>query len=196
MPTWPARGYGEEPVFLSTADEWARLSGRQPTFASVHPNGVVLGAVLVRAPMTLKRLWVQNGTVVGGKIQMSLYCSDPAGNITGNAGPSPQRLLALSDFALQGSANLPQYFNIDDVCLSAGLYWVGVGMNATALATLSEFLCAYTQIGATSLEGYYGAAFGGTAPPVTPSVGRPRVVVFRGSFSGGLPIMGAVGTAA
>lgn len=178
MPDWPrAVNRGEfEPPFLTNAPIWRAFSGQQPLHSSAvwHANnGVIYTPVYLRRRMLIKKLYAFNGATVSGNCCIALYASA----YYGGAAPSafgysalsiPYTRLATSGSVGQSGTNAWQTFNITDVLLDPGLYWLAYALDNT---TGTVMRLASIAVPASSNYGWRFAPFrqGGGYPPPDPA---------------------------
>ena len=147
MPDWPRTvTRGEfEPPFLTNAPIWRAFSGQQPLHSSAvwHSNSGdgIYTPIYLHRRMLVKKLYAFNGATVSGNCCIALYSS---ANWDGGAPARfgsysysvPSTRLATSGSVAQSGTNAWQAFDVTDVLLDPGLYWLAYALdNATSTVT-------------------------------------------------------------
>lgn len=119
----------------------------------------------INKPIIIKRLFTINGGTASGNVDVGIYTEDGS-------------LLTSIGSTAQSGTNAPQFFNITDIMLSPGRYYLAVAMNNT---TGTMFRANLTTIRNSQL----GVAKMATAFPL------PATATFATTTSGFLPFIGA-----
>lgn len=156
MPDWPRRKLSTKPFpFVSTASEWVRRSGLQPTWTSAAPGASNYGMaypIYVPQEMVARHLFCFNGSVVSGNIQM---CIANANGVTLPHTVTPPEP--------QDGVSLWQVFSIPDTLLSPGVYLLGVALSAPATARLTALASGNAN---TFVQGWLGGGAASISFPI------------------------------
>lgn len=137
---WPFSPVDEfAPPFLTNVPQWLEFTGIAPLYSSAAwhvGNEGFYTPVLVRRKMTVKRLYAFNGSVVSGNCSVALYDSA----YWGGAAPAragyestrvPYKRLTASGSVAQSGVSQWQSFDVTDVLLAPGLYWLAYALDNT-----------------------------------------------------------------
>lgn len=176
MPDWPrvAAPNTVAPIFISNAELLFEQTGMQPDAASVAwtANAIVYSPIYIPRRMTVKQLYAMNGASVSGNCDIGLL---PATWLTVRGGKglmyAQPTFLAHSGSTAQAGTSQWQAFNVTDVIVGRGLYFLAYNLdNGTGtVTTLRNISVAGDEIPFITGCGY--AKSGGAVPivPVAPT---------------------------
>lgn len=146
MPDWPNSKHDEfEPPFLTNVPNWYEFSGLAPLHTSAvwhNANSTIYTPVLVQRKRTVKRLYAFNGAAVSGNCSIALYSSSaqydgsPPERYGYVALQLPYTRLTASGSVAQAGTNVWQAFDVADVVLAPGLYWLAYALDNTTGAVM------------------------------------------------------------
>ena len=113
----------------------AKLYHAVPTTSIVWPaaNRAFYAPIVVERETVITQLWCLNGSIVAGNIDVGLYASDGT------------RLTSAGSTAQAGTTVI-QKFNITDLFIGPGLYYLALALSDGATATVGSMTTSLTQI--------------------------------------------------
>lgn len=136
---WPLPPDLAEPIFLSNVEDWLKETGIAPLVTSAPwgtANAALLTPVTVRNRMTVKQLYAFNGATVSGNCEIGLYES-----VISSRSLIPGELLVGAGPVGQAGTDAWQAFNVTDMVIAAGVYWLSYKLDNTtgAVTRLATF---------------------------------------------------------
>jgi len=181
MPDWPVEAAQPLPVFLSTIEDWVRKTGRLADYTSAaFIDGAVSVPLIVRSTFTAKKLFCLNGAILVGNCQMAIARS----GVSPSFGPAPTSSITLASIVAQAGISVWQAFDIPDVILTPGLYYLRYGSDAIT-GQVQRLYAPTANLGETC---YLAGCWLGTYPLYGGSF-------FQGMFDGTVPILAVGGVA-
>lgn len=158
MADWPASGDPNR-VIISPYSPQA-MGAEYAAAAAATPSSVAWGTInLIRLypfvlsePVLMRKLWIYKGATVTGSVDVGIYAEDDANTCV--------RLASAGATAVAASANILQEFDITDIQLGRGRYYMAAAMSLTTTTMFSNAFVANTAK-------LFGWAEGGTAGSTT-----------------------------
>ncbi len=133
---WPITPPLDAPaIFLSNAELWLERVGVQPDLVSaIWPvaNDAILCPIFVPRPMTVKKLYAFNGGTASGNCDIALSATAYTRVAGGKAMVRPAgSFLTQAGSTAQAGTSAWQTFNVTDVRIAAGIYWLSYALGNT-----------------------------------------------------------------
>lgn len=141
----------------------APASGTWPT-----ANRAFYYPFTINRGLTVTRMWMINGAVVSGNVDIGIYNSSQA------------RLVSMGSTA-QAGVNAMQVFNVTDTVLTPGLYYLALNMSSATGTVILAIVAGFADLA----MGYYSQAVGAVTLPAT--------ATWAASTAGIVPLFGLEG---